>query len=89
MSAYTPKAKRAITPFSITLTLEAHRINESGTFLSFEVKKAPKGVKVSQPPQGGGALYIRLDDAMTLKDAGVTILDEGAVSKAPVTRKLF
>jgi hypothetical protein len=87
---YTPKEKRDITPITITITLEATRINESGTLLGFTVKKFPKGLKVSSPPQAGGALYIRLaDDINDPKEAGIEVLPEGAKKQPVATRKLF
>jgi len=88
MSAYTPKLKKSIAPITITLTIEATRINESGTLLGFVVKKMPKGFKLSSPPQGGGALYIRLDDGVTLQEAGIQLL-ETAEKPAVASRKLF
>lgn len=88
--AYTPKAKRNIDPKVITLTLVASKINESGTLLGFVVQKITKGFKVAAPPQGGGALYIRLDDGASLEDAGIKILAEGENAKvATKERKLF
>jgi hypothetical protein len=88
MSAYTPKLKKSINPITLTITLEATRINESGTLLGFTVTKMPKGFKLSAPPQGGGALYIRLEDGVTLQEAGIQLLD--TAEKAPVaSRKLF
>ena len=88
MATYTPKLKKSITPITLTITIEATRINESGTLLGFNVKKMPKGFKLSAPPQGGGSIYIRLDDGVSLKDAGIELLDDAV--KAPAeTRKLF
>jgi hypothetical protein len=89
MSQYTPKAKRSISPLTITVTLEASRINESGTLLGFTVKKINKGLKVSAPPQGGGSIYIRLEDGMTLRDAGIELLAEGEAKAVASSRKLF
>ena len=88
-SNYTPKAKRSISPLTVTVTLEATRINESGTLLGFTVKKISKGLKVSSPPQAGGAIYIRLDDGADLKDAGIELLPEGAKKVVTKERKLF
>ena len=88
-NAYTPKAKRNIAPLTITVTLEASRINESGTLLGFTVKKLPKGLKVSSPPQAGGAVYIRLADDADLKDAGIEVLPEGEKKVTAAPRKLF
>jgi hypothetical protein len=88
MSQYTPKLKKHINPITLTITVEATRINESGTLLGFVVKKMPKGFKLSAPPQGGGSIYIRLEDGMSLKDAGIELLEDAV--KAPAeTRKLF
>jgi len=89
MTAYVPKAKRSISPLTITVTLEASRINESGTLLGFTVRKINKGLKMSAPPQGGGAIYIRLEDGATLKDAGIELLAEGEAKVVQSSRKLF
>lgn len=79
--------KRAIKPVTLTLTVEARRVNENGTFSGFEVKsaKGPNGTfKVVSPPQSGGAIYLKV----TSLD-GITILsDDGAA--APTGKvKLF
>ena len=89
MANYTPKAKRNIDPMTITVTLVASKINESGTLLGFAVQKITKGFKVSAPPQGGGALYIRLDDGVSPEQAGVKILAEGEAKVVTKERKLF
>lgn len=89
MSAYTPKAKRSINPVTITLVVEATKINESGTLLGFTLKKINKGLKMSAPPQGGGSIYIRLDDGVSPKDAGIEIMAEGTAKVVTKERKLF
>ena len=89
MSQYTPKAKRSISPITVTLVIEASKINESGTLLGFTVKKINKGLKVAAPPQGGGSLYIKLDDGVNPKDAGIEILAEGEAKVTQTSRKLF
>jgi hypothetical protein len=87
---YKPKAKRDIAPFTVTLTLEATRINEGGTLLGYTVKKINKGLKMSAPPQAGGAIYIRLDDGIDdPKEAGIEVYAEGSSKVVRKERKLF
>lgn len=69
--------KRAIAPVTITVKLVASRINENGTFSGFVVEsvKGPNGTaKAVCPPQGGGAIYLKVEtlDGITLREDGVT-----------------
>ena len=91
---YTPKAKVSIQPFTITVTLEATKINENGTFSAFKVVDCPENVHVSQPFQGGGSLYFKLDDSIQtkadMKKAGVIIEAKPSTAhKTATPRKLF
>lgn len=78
--AFTPKMKRdLVKPLTITVTLTASRVNENGTFLGWTVDKVASGdkdipaasLKVSAPPSGGGALYIKSEtfEGVKIKDA--------------------
>lgn len=70
-----PTIKRSIKPVTFTVTVVAHKVNENGTFSSFEIKDV-KGIKnstlkVVAPPKGGGSLFIRvatLEGVEVLKD---------------------
>lgn len=78
--------KRSIKPVTITLTVEASRINENGTFSQFVVKslKGPNGtIKASFPPMGGGSIYLKVEDL-----ENITVL-EGTQKAATVAKKLF
>ena len=80
--------KKSIKPVTFTITVVAKKVNENGTFSSFEVQSVKGNVKnntfkVVAPPQAGGALYIKCE---TLE--GLEIMQEGAVSNAPKA-KLF
>lgn len=86
MADKTPTIKRSIKPVTITITVKAHKINENGTFSQFEVEKISgpnKLMKVSQPFQGGGSLYIKTE---TLEN--ITVLEDGTKSSV-VKPKLF
>lgn len=68
--------KKAIKPVTLTIVVEARKVNENGTFSGFEVKsaKGPNGTfKVVSPPQSGGAIYLKvtsLDSLVILSDDG-------------------
>jgi hypothetical protein len=58
--------KKAIKPVTFTVTLVAKKVNENGTFSSFEIQGVKSNVnnntfRVVAPPQAGGALYIKCD----------------------------
>jgi hypothetical protein len=58
--------KKSIKPVTITVTLVAKKVNENGTFSSFEVQSVKGSMKnstlrVATPPQGGGAIYLKVD----------------------------
>jgi len=86
--ANTPKAtrKKTIVPTKITLVVEASRINENGTFSSFNVvsvKGPNSSMKAVAPPQGGGSIYLQ-----TTSMDNLDILPEDSDGKAEKT-KLF
>ena len=81
-----PTVKRSIKPVTITLTVEASRVNENGTFSALVLKdiKGPNGtITAAFPPMGGGSIYLKVTD---LK--GLTILEEGEKADK-VAKKLF
>lgn len=85
--AYQPTVKRAIRPVSITLKVTAKRINENGTFSAFEVEsiKGPNNtIKASFPPQGGGSIYLKVEDL-----EGITVMEQGAKAATTEKKKLF
>jgi hypothetical protein len=66
--------KKAIKPVTITLTIEASRVNENGTFSGFTVRsvKGPNNTtKVAIPPMGGGSIYLKVEslDNVVVLDA--------------------
>lgn len=68
--------KRNISTVEITLKVKASKINENGTFSSFEVVQVTgpnKAMKAVAPPQGGGAIYIKTESL-----DGIKILDDAA-----------
>jgi hypothetical protein len=80
--------KKSIKPVTFTITVVAKKVNENGTFSSFEVQSVTGSVKnntfkVVAPPQAGGALYIKCE---TLE--GMEVLQEGTATNAP-KQKLF
>lgn len=86
MSEHKAAEKRAIEPVTITVTVEATRISEKGTFSGFVIKsvKGPnKTAKAVSPPTTGGGIYIQVESL-----EGIKILGEAA-SKPKVTTKLF
>lgn len=84
---FTPTIKRSIKPVTLTVTLQATRINENGTFSGFTVAKAsgPNGTfKVSIPPQQGGAVYLKVENL-----EGISVLDADAAATVQQKVKLF
>ena len=80
--------KKSIKPVTITVTLQASRINENGTFSGFVVQsvKGPnKTAKVAIPPMGGGAIYLKVE---SLEGVEVLAAAEAATASAPKV-KLF
>lgn len=78
--------KRSIQPVRLTVTVEANRINENGTFSSFDivsVKGANKTLKAVAPPQGGGSIYLKVSDL-----DGIDVMPEDTKAEA-VKTKLF
>ncbi len=88
MSDRTTTIKRSIKPVTITVTIEASRINENGTFSGFVVKSVKGGnstVKAVCPPMGGGSIYLKVE---TLD--GLTVLgDADGTSATKAKTKLF
>jgi hypothetical protein len=85
--AHQATSKKGIKPVTLTLTVEAKRINENGTFSGFEVKsvKGPNSTfKAAIPPQGGGAIYLKVDSM-----EGLTVLPDGDTGTATTKVKLF
>lgn len=88
MKSYTATVKRSIKPISVTVTLEATRINENGTLSGFSIKTIQtNGGKAKftavTPPQGGGSIYIKAESL-----EGITLLDDTVKATATKT-KLF
>lgn len=82
-----PTVKKGIRPVTVTLTVEARRINENGTLSQFELKsiKGPNDtIKASFPPMGGGSIYLRLESL-----EGIEVIEGEAKKAARVTKKLF
>ena len=82
-----PTIKRSIKPITITLTVEATRINENGTFSALVLKdiKGPNDTTTASfPPMGGGSIYLKVTD---LK--GITVLDEAEKAEKGTSKKLF
>jgi len=78
--------KRSIQPVRLTVTVEANRINENGTFSSFDIISVKGGNKTARavaPPQGGGSIYLKVSDL-----EGIEVLPENTKAEA-VKTKLF
>ena len=78
--------KRSIAPVTLTVTVEAKKVNENGTFSSFEVTsvKGPNStIKAVCPPQGGGSIYIKTETF-----DGIEVLAGDSESATP-KKKLF
>lgn len=82
-----PTVKKGIRPVTITLTVEASRVNENGTFSQF-VTKSIKGpndtIKASFPPMGGGSIYLRVESL-----EGIEVIKGEAKKAAHEPKKLF
>lgn len=81
----TATRKKNITPITFTVTLTASKINENGTFSSFQIDKVkgPNGTaRAVAPPQGGGSIYLKVDSL-----EGIEVVTD-AEAAAPKT-KLF
>ena len=79
--------KRSIAPVRLTVTVEAKRINENGTFSSFDVvsvKGPNSSMKAVCPPQGGGSIYLK-----TQSLDNIELMPEEASKSGPVKTKLF
>lgn len=79
--------KRAIAPVTITVKMVASRINENGTFSGFTVEsvKGPNGTaKAVCPPQGGGAIYLKVESL-----EGITLREDGVAATTVEKKKLF
>lgn len=79
--------KKGIKPVTLTIVVEARKVNENGTFSGFEVKsaKGPNGsFKVVSPPQSGGAIYLKVASM-----EGLTVLSDGDTPAATGKVKLF
>lgn len=82
----TTTIKRNVKPVTFTIVVEAKKVNENGTFSSFEFKsvKGPnKTAKAVSPLMAGGAIYLKVDSL-----EGITVLAEGDTATAAKT-KLF
>lgn len=84
----TTTVKKAVKPVTFTITLQASRVNENGTFSGFVVQsvKGPnKTAKVAIPPMGGGAIYLKVESL-----EGIEVLSADAtVATATPKVKLF
>ena len=90
-SKFEAAKKVSIQPITFVIEVTASRVSEKGTFSGLTVtsvkstsKDLANHLKVSVPPQGGGAMYLKTD---TLKGVKVTGEVAAAVKKAEV--KLF
>lgn len=75
--ATTATIKRNIKPVTFTITVEARKVNENGTFSSFEVKKVAgpnSTAKVVSPPQAGGAIYLKVDSLDNIEMLADTVV---------------
>lgn len=79
--------KRNIKPVTFTLTVEASKVNENGTFSGITVKsvKGPNdSISVSVPPMSGGAMYLKMND-----EKNIVYLSDGEKSAKKVVKKFF
>lgn len=88
MSDYKAAAKRSIEPVTITVTVEATRISEKGTFSGFVIKsvKGPnnKTLKAVSPHKSGGGIWLMVES-----DEGIKFLTSGEAAKPKTAVKLF
>lgn len=86
--AQTTTVKRRIGATTLTIKVTANRVNENGTFSSFEVISVSgpnKTFRMVAPPQGGGAIYLKVDSL-----DGIKILQaDDVTSVTPEKKKLF
>lgn len=85
--AQTTTIKRRIGATTLTIKVTAARINENGTFSSFEVVSVSgpnKTFRMVAPPQGGGAIYLKVDSL-----EGIKILADDVASVMTDKKKLF
>jgi hypothetical protein len=85
--AQTTTVKRRIGATTLTIKVTAGRINENGTFSSFEVVSVSgpnKTFRMVSPPQGGGAIYLKVDSL-----EGIKILSDDVTSVTTEKKKLF
>jgi hypothetical protein len=86
--ATTATLKRSIKPVTFTVTVEARKVNENGTFSSFVFKgvKGPNSTaKAVSPPQAGGAIYLKVESL-----EGIEFDDDAASGiMAKIKAKLF
>lgn len=85
--AQTTTIKRRIGATTLTIKVTAARINENGTFSSFEVVSVSgpnKTFRMVAPPQGGGAIYLKVDSL-----EGIKILADDVASVMTEKKKLF
>jgi len=85
--AQTTTVKRRIGATTLTIKVTANRINENGTFSSFEVVSVTgpnKTFRMVAPPQGGGAIYLKVDSL-----EGIKILSDDVTSVTTEKKKLF
>lgn len=82
--ANTATLKKSIKPVTFTVTIEARKVNENGTFSSFEVKsvKGPNSTaKVVSPPQAGGAIYLKVSSLENIQVQDEAVAVEVAKTK--------
>jgi hypothetical protein len=89
-------AKSFIEPITFVIKVTATKINENGTFLAFKGMEIsspdlPKTqFHVSQPPMGGGSLYLTLDETAayaSFKAAGIKVIGTADAKTAQPKRK--
>ena len=84
--AHIATVKRGIKVVELTVKVKATRINENGTFSGFEVVSASgpnKTFKVVAPPQGGGAIYLKVESLDNIT------ISEGIAPEKTEKKKLF
>lgn len=87
MSDGTPTVKRRIAPARFTIVVEAHKVNEHGTFSAFEIVsiKGPNDTaKVSILPRTPHMMMVRVESL-----SGLKILGEADKPATGERKKLF